>query len=96
MLITFVVIVYLSASVILKRDYNSQRLQTDVLAKYSLAMTNMWPYLRIRAAEAARRKCIYAATFLPRFFARLGCPSPVAERLCACPDHPLPVSYSSL
>ena len=73
---------------ILERDYNGQRLQTDVLAKYSSATTDMWPYLRMRAAEVAKRKCIYAATFLSQFFARLGCPHSIAERLWTCPDRP--------
>ncbi|KAI0771153.1 hypothetical protein BD413DRAFT_476339 [Trametes elegans] len=83
---TFRYAVYLSASCILNRRYGGKRLEKDVLRQYSPAMTNMWPYLRIREAEAVERKRIYASSFLPRFFQRYGLSSPIAAHLWASPD----------
>ncbi|KAI0357387.1 hypothetical protein OH77DRAFT_1450773 [Trametes cingulata] len=80
--------VYLSASSILLREYGGKRLQEDVLCKYSPAMTNMWPYLRVREAEVSERRRIYEASFLSRFFQRSGHPNAIARRLWASPDNP--------
>ncbi|KAI0669193.1 hypothetical protein C8Q78DRAFT_1042116 [Trametes maxima] len=85
---TFRYAVYLSASSILTLNYGGRRLQQDVLNTYSQAMTNMWPYLRIREAEVAERRCVYEASFLPRFFRRCGRGNPIAGRLWGSPDHP--------
>ncbi|KAI0647729.1 hypothetical protein C8Q79DRAFT_951600 [Trametes meyenii] len=85
---TFRYAVYLSASSILTRDYGGRRLRQDVLKMYSQAMTNMWPYLRIREAEVARRWGVYDSSFLPRFFQRCGRGNPIARRLWTSPDHP--------
>ncbi|KAI0632467.1 hypothetical protein C8Q77DRAFT_1176940 [Trametes polyzona] len=86
---TFRYAVYLSASSILLREYRGKRLDVDVLKKYSPAMTDMWPYLRVRQAEVAERRRIYAESFLPRFFKRYGLPAdPISERMWASPDNP--------
>ncbi|KAH9851565.1 hypothetical protein C2E23DRAFT_829735 [Lenzites betulinus] len=83
---TFRYAVYLSASSILARDYQGKRLDTEVMRKYSQAMTNMWPYLRVRKAEVANRRRIYEDSFLPRLFQRCGFGNPIAKRLWASPD----------
>ena len=82
--------VYLSASVILARDYNGRRFGADVLRnpKHSTAMTDTWPYLRGREAEVSARRRAYNASFLPKFFARHRLPNPVVQRLWASPDNP--------
>ncbi|KAI8978834.1 hypothetical protein BD414DRAFT_524160 [Trametes punicea] len=85
---TFRYAVYLSASSILLREYRGKRLQEDVLKRYSQAMTNMWPYLRMRETEVSGRRRIYEASFLPRFFRRCGLPDPIARLIWASPDHP--------
>ncbi|OJT12767.1 hypothetical protein TRAPUB_10602, partial [Trametes pubescens] len=85
---TFRYAVYLSASSVLARDYRGRRLQDDVLKRYSQAMTNMWPYLRIREAEVVKRRHIYEASFVPRFLARYGPGDPISKHLWASPDNP--------
>ncbi|KAI0755281.1 hypothetical protein C8Q80DRAFT_1095647 [Daedaleopsis nitida] len=80
--------VYLSASTALLRDYCGRRLQEDVLRKYPQAMTNMWPYLRLREAEATQRRRVYDASFLARLLRCCGWPEPIVKRLWGSPDHP--------
>ena len=87
-------IVYLSASSVLSREYAGHRLQEDVLCKYSQAMTNMWPYLRLREAEVSRRRRIYETSFVSRFFQKLGLPNPIAARVWASPDNPKQLSVA--
>nr|VWO98577.1 CULLIN_2 domain-containing protein [Ganoderma boninense] len=79
--------VYLSAASVLTRDYTGRRLHDDVLGRYSQAMTNMWPYLRLREAEVATRRRLYEASFVSRFFHKLGHPNPIATRIWASPDN---------
>ncbi|KAI1794840.1 hypothetical protein LXA43DRAFT_1112454 [Ganoderma leucocontextum] len=86
--------VYLSAASILTRECAGRRLQEDVLCKYSQAMTNMWPYLRLREAEVARGLRIYEASFISRFFQKLGLPNPIATRVWASPDNPKQLSVA--
>lgn len=81
------VVVYLSASIILLRDYGGRRLQEDVLRWYPQAMTNMWPYLRAREAEVVQRRRVFDGSFLARFIARSGLPNPIARQLWASPDN---------
>ncbi|KAI0324900.1 hypothetical protein GY45DRAFT_1288163 [Cubamyces sp. BRFM 1775] len=85
---TFRYAVYLSATSILNRDYCGSRLQEDALKRYPQAMTNMWPYLRLREAEVTQRRCIYEASFVARFFIRCGYDNPITPRLWASPDNP--------
>ncbi|KAI0826725.1 hypothetical protein BC628DRAFT_1319527 [Trametes gibbosa] len=85
---TFRYAVYLSASSILVQNYYGKRLEDDVMRKYSQAMTNMWPYLRVREAEISARRRIYEASFLPRLFRRCGFANPIANCLWASPDDP--------
>ncbi|OSD07564.1 hypothetical protein PYCCODRAFT_1403229 [Trametes coccinea BRFM310] len=84
---TFRYAVYLSASSILMREYCGHRLQQDVLRAYPKAMTNMWPYLRLREVEVAERRRMYETSFLPRFFRRCGVVNPIAAHLWASPDN---------
>ncbi|KAJ2996987.1 hypothetical protein NUW54_g7180 [Trametes sanguinea] len=91
---TFRYAVYLSASSILLRDYNGRRLQQDVLRAYPQAMTDMWPYLRLREAEVAERRRMYEASFLPRFFRRCGMTNPIAAHLWASPDDPRQIAIA--
>ncbi|KAH9890051.1 hypothetical protein C8Q73DRAFT_706477 [Cubamyces lactineus] len=85
---TFRYAVYLSATSTLNREYPGRRLQEDVFKQYSQAMTNMWPYLRLRQAEMTRRRCIYEASFVAGFFRRCGYDNPISQHLWASPDHP--------
>ena len=55
--------VYLSALHILEKKFGGKRLD-KMLQKYSRAMTNFWPYLRLRMREVDERKRIYSASFL--------------------------------
>ncbi|KAM5538672.1 hypothetical protein V8D89_007701, partial [Ganoderma adspersum] len=86
--------VYLSAGSILTRDYAGRRLQEDILGRYSQAMTNMWPYLRLREAEVSRRRHVYKASFVSLFFEKLGLPNPIATRIWASPDNPKQISVA--
>ncbi|EED81043.1 predicted protein [Postia placenta Mad-698-R] len=79
--------VYLSASHILKSQFDGRRLQEEALKRYSLAMTNMWPYLRFRHAEVAQRQQAYDASFLARFMRGKGLPDPIAINLWVSPDN---------
>ncbi|OSX60033.1 hypothetical protein POSPLADRAFT_1048467 [Postia placenta MAD-698-R-SB12] len=79
--------VYLSASHTLKSQFDGRRLQDEVLKRYSLAMTNMWPYLRLRQAEVAQRQQAYDASFLARFMRGKGLPDPIAINLWVSPDN---------
>ncbi|PIL22865.1 hypothetical protein GSI_15561 [Ganoderma sinense ZZ0214-1] len=47
----------------------------------------MWPYLRLREAEVARRRRLYEASFVSRFLHTLGLPNPIATRIWASPDN---------
>ncbi|KAL1950765.1 hypothetical protein VTO73DRAFT_5889 [Trametes versicolor] len=85
---TFRYAVYLSASSVLAKDYRGRRLQDDVLKRYSQAMTNMWPYLRVRKAEVVARRRIYEASFVPRLLERYGPADPISTHLWASPDNP--------
>lgn len=78
-------IVYLSASHILRQRHTGLRLSQDI-AQYSQAMTNMWPYLRVRENEAAERRRAYEASFLGTFMRTRGLPEPIAARLWSSPD----------
>ncbi|KAH9933247.1 uncharacterized protein BXZ73DRAFT_89860 [Epithele typhae] len=80
--------VYVSASVVLVHRHLGRRLQDDVLSKYAVSTTDMWPYLRMRDAEGAMRQRIYEASFLARFLCGSGFPNPISPRLWASPDHP--------
>ncbi|OCH90029.1 hypothetical protein OBBRIDRAFT_793741 [Obba rivulosa] len=77
--------VYLSASHILKRDFNGARLDA-ILKHHPQTMTNMWPYLRYRKAEATHCRAAYEASFLAHFNRRAGLSCPIARRLWASPD----------
>ncbi|TFY61292.1 hypothetical protein EVJ58_g4607 [Rhodofomes roseus] len=77
--------VYLSAFHVLKRQHDGRRFSQDV-SQYSQAMTNMWPYLRLRVIEALQRRRIYEATFLAKFIYSRGLPNPIADRLWSSPD----------
>lgn len=77
--------VYLSASHLLKQRHAGHRLSQDT-ARYSQAMTNMWPYLRIRGTEAAQRRRTYEVSFLGTFIRTRGLPEPIAARLWSSPD----------
>lgn len=79
--------VYLSASHILKSQFDGRRLQEEALKRYSLAMTNMWPYLRFRHAEVAQRQQAYDASFLARFMRGKALPDPIAINLWVSPDN---------
>ena len=57
-------------------------------------MTNMWPYLRLRETEASRRRRLYEASFVSRFFEKLGLPNPIATRIWASPDNPKQISVA--
>ncbi|KAJ3519242.1 hypothetical protein NM688_g9329 [Phlebia brevispora] len=76
--------VYLSAGHILQRDFGGNRLDT-IFRTHSRAMTNFWPYLRLRRAEAASKRNAYTQSFIPR--ALQGQPIPICRRLWGCPDN---------
>ncbi|TBU61886.1 hypothetical protein BD310DRAFT_812385 [Dichomitus squalens] len=86
--------VYLSAACLLARDYTGRRLREDVLKKYPPAMTNMWPYLRVRETEVARRRSIFESSFLWRLIRKLGLSDPIAAHIWASPDHPKQLSIA--
>ncbi|KAI0926702.1 hypothetical protein AcV5_007423 [Taiwanofungus camphoratus] len=79
--------VYLSASHLLYHGYKGRRLTTDISQRYSQAMTNMWPYLRLREGESLQRRRAYERSFLADFFRSVGLPTPIAEHLWSSPDH---------
>ncbi|EMD40290.1 hypothetical protein CERSUDRAFT_148183 [Gelatoporia subvermispora B] len=85
--------VYLSATHILTRDYKGRRLDV-VLSQYPQAMTNMWPYLRYRKAEAAARRAVYETSFLARFSCRTGFLCPLARPLWVSPDDERQITIS--
>lgn len=76
---------YLSASHILRQRHTGLRLSQDT-SQYSQAMTNMWPYLRAREAEAAQRRRAYETSFLRTFIQTRALPEPIAARLWSSPD----------
>ncbi|PCH39764.1 hypothetical protein WOLCODRAFT_67849 [Wolfiporia cocos MD-104 SS10] len=78
--------VYLSASHLLDRYYNGKRLVQDVTHRYSSAMINMWPYLRVRQTEAMQRRAAYESSFVAHFYKTCGIPATIADRLWASPD----------
>ncbi|KAH9480512.1 hypothetical protein JR316_0007112 [Psilocybe cubensis] len=74
---------YLSAFHQLLRKFPGKRLQT-VLSRYSVNMTNFWPYLHFREKEMELRKRIYEQSFLP---SALKDGFDIDERLWSSPDH---------
>lgn len=54
------------------------------MQNYSLSMTNMWPYLRIRQQEVSLRKNVYLRSFMGKF---LKDRNPISERLWMSPDN---------
>ncbi|KZT64625.1 hypothetical protein DAEQUDRAFT_601748 [Daedalea quercina L-15889] len=85
--------VYLSAFHLLKQRHAGRRISQDI-AQYSQAMTNMWPYLRVREAEAAQRRHVYEVTFLARFIRSRGLPQPIADRLWSSPDDGMQINVA--
>ncbi|TCD69032.1 hypothetical protein EIP91_009095 [Steccherinum ochraceum] len=77
--------VYLSACHILEKRYAGQRLN-QVLQQYSLTMTDMWPYLRLRDTEAEERQNVFCSSFLGKLAEKFGA-EPIAGRLWGSPDH---------
>ncbi|OBZ68978.1 hypothetical protein A0H81_11080 [Grifola frondosa] len=49
-------------------------------------MTNMWPYLRLREAEALHWRQVYEESFLANFFRVTSLPNPIANHLWTSPD----------
>ncbi|KAH9911500.1 uncharacterized protein B0H18DRAFT_892711 [Fomitopsis serialis] len=85
--------VYLSAFHILNQRHDGRRLSQDI-SQYSQAMTNTWPYLRIREAEALQRRRIHEASFLAKFIRSRGLPDPVASHLWSSPDDDKQISVA--
>ncbi|KAH9926085.1 hypothetical protein B0H21DRAFT_764245, partial [Amylocystis lapponica] len=83
---TFRYAVYLSAAHILRQRFRGARLTQEALQRYSLAMTNMWPYLRMRELEVSQRRQAYECSFIAHFFTARDLPSPIADHLWASPD----------
>ncbi|KAI0726236.1 hypothetical protein C8Q72DRAFT_929327, partial [Fomitopsis betulina] len=77
--------VYLSASHILRQRHAGLRLSQDI-GQYSQAMTNMWPYLRVRETEVAERRRAYEASFLGTFMRTRGLLEPITSPLWSSPD----------
>lgn len=77
--------VYLSAVHIIDRKFCGKRSVED-MKTYSKAMTNFWPYLRVREDEATIRQRMYAQSFLQNLasFRRINSISP---HLWGSPDH---------
>lgn len=74
--------VYLSAGHILQQDFHGKRLD-EVLKSNSMAVTNLWPYLRSRRTEVDERRKLYQQSFLPR--ALKGRAPPISRRLWGSP-----------
>lgn len=75
---------YLSAAHILQQRHGGKRLD-HVIKDYSISMTNMWPYLRLRDTEAVERKRVFDASCLGKL-AKLSSSNGIAERLFSNPD----------
>ncbi|KAH8072266.1 hypothetical protein BXZ70DRAFT_964223 [Cristinia sonorae] len=77
--------VYLSAYHILLQRYDGRRLR-QISNQYSIAMTNMWPYLHLRDAEAATHRDRFTLSCLGRLVERFGA-CPIASHMWGSPDH---------
>ncbi|KIP04667.1 hypothetical protein PHLGIDRAFT_183223 [Phlebiopsis gigantea 11061_1 CR5-6] len=82
---TFRYAVYLSAVPILRQNFAGKRFDRDT-NQYSLAMTNLWPYLRFREDEAKRNRRIYEESFLHRH-AKDGKANVISSHLWGSPDN---------
>ena len=57
-------------------------------------MTSMWPYLRLRETEIAKRRRLYEGSFIARFFRKVVLLNPIATRVRASPDNPKQLSVA--
>ena len=78
-------LVYLSAVHILHQEFSGKRLD-EITRKYSQAMTNFWPYLRLRRHEKEGRKRVYASSFVQKLDTD-GRVCRISSRLWGSPDN---------
>ena len=78
-------IVYLSATHLLSRNYAGRRLDV-ILEQHPKNMTNLWPYLRLRMAEASERRHAFKQSFLGQYTSSMGY-DPLSEHLWTSPDN---------
>jgi hypothetical protein len=74
----------LSAIPRLSKEFCGKRLDKES-QKYSQSMTDMWPYLRIRENEVARRRMIYQKSFIAGFYKDF---EPISWMIWKSPDNP--------